>query len=425
MNAAGATWQPSGQRSRPALYPGAFAFLLGLFFLGLTDVQVIPVLLPAFESGFSVSIAAAGSLVTLYSLAAALSALVVGPLSDRFGRMRFIRAGAGLFALAALLGAMADRFWSLAAARMMAGAAGGIFSACIVALIADRFTFDRRGRAMGWVAGMYSLSAVVGVPAGAFVTGAFGWRAIFWCFGLLALLLTLILPRLAESQERAGASGTPAPWRFVRQQALQYLTFWKRPAPRRGLWLAIAVVSSTTSLITYLAAWLVDGFGYTMTEVGVVFLVTGGAMVLGSVAGGWLSDRLGKRFLLAGWSALLAPVLLAVVAIESRGAVLLYCLAGGLLLSLREAPYQAVITELVPTEQRGAYLAMRSTTAKMAIAASALVAGHLFEHLGFVAVAGFSALCSGAVFLIAAGRLRLPAEEPPDAGDPSETQTHS
>ncbi|MDQ7053862.1 MAG: MFS transporter [candidate division KSB1 bacterium] len=180
---------------------------MSLFFLGLTDVQVIPVLLPAFESGFSVSIAMAGSLVTLYSLAAALSALVVGPLSDRFGRMRFIRAGAGLFALAALLGAMADRFWGLAVARMMAGAAGGIFSTCIVALIADRFTFERRGRAMGWVAGMYSLAAVAGVPTGAFVASAFGWRVIFWGFGLLALLLSLILPRINDPQLYTGLAG--------------------------------------------------------------------------------------------------------------------------------------------------------------------------------------------------------------------------
>ena len=135
-------------------------------------------------------------------------------------------------------------------------------------------------------------------------------------------------------------------------------------------------------------------------------------MVVGSVIGGGLADRLGKRASLALWSGLLIPVLLGVPLIQSRTSVLLFCLAGGFLLSLREAPYQAMITELVPAEQRGAYLALRSTAAKLAIAVSAFVAGHVFEHLGFRMVAVLAAACSFAA-LVLAFLLRLPPEQQP------------
>ena len=404
-------FDPQSRQQQAGWRPGLFAWLLGLFFLGLTDVQVIPVLLPAFEKTFSVHIATAGSLVTLYAIAAAISALVIGPLSDRYGRMRFIRAAAAIFALAAILAAMAHTFSLMAVARLLAGLAGGVFSACIVALIADQFHFERRGRAMGWVAGMYSLSAVVGVPAGAFVSGTAGWPMIFWTMGLVSLVIALILPPLKDSA--ASVPSSPSlPRRFFQEQLAQYAGFWRRTGSRRGLWLAVAMVSATTSLITYLAAWLVDDFEYTMQEVGLVFLITGSAMVVGSVIGGGLADRLGKRASLALWSGLLIPVLLGVPLIQSRTSVLLFCLAGGFLLSLREAPYQAMITELVPAEQRGAYLALRSTAAKLAIAVSAFVAGHVFEHLGFRMVAVLAAACSFAA-LVLAFLLRLPPEQQP------------
>ena len=70
------------------------------------------------------------------------------------------------------------------------------------------------------------------------------------------------------------------------------------------------------------------------------------------------------------------------------------CISGGLVIAMREGPYQALITELIKAEERGAYIALKSTAAKTGIAISAVIGGVLFQKIGFFAVANFAAVCS-------------------------------
>ncbi len=399
------------------------ALLLLLLLLGLTDVQVVPVFLPLVAEEFQVGIVAAGGLVTLYSVSAAVWAMAIGPLSDRYGREPFLLAAGGIFALASYVTFAGRGFALLASARMLTGMAGGIFSTCILALVADLFPFSRRGRAMGWVAATYSISAVAGVPAGAFAAEAFGWRWIFLLFAVsgagLSAALWLVKQRSGAKAPSPSYSAGLDVSRILRREVQRYLSFWRRETTRRGLWLAVAVSATSASLLTYLSAWLIQTMQFRVGEVGQVFLVTGIAMVLGSLTGGWISDRIGKRSLFAWSSALLIPALLSVFGITQQWHVFAFCLVGGLLLSLREGPYQAIITGLVAANERGAYLAMRSTTAKLSIAASAAVAGWLFSRFGFRGVsllsAGFSSM---ALWIILTRKWAIAPEQKTAASSP-------
>lgn len=374
-------------------------FLLLILFLGLTDVQVLPGLLPALQQDFRIRISEVGNVVTVYSLSAGIWALVVGPLSDRLGRMVFIRLALTVFAAAVWLSAQTTEFRLLLVARGMAGFAGGVFSACIIALIADVVPFEKRGRAMGLVAATYSLSAVVGLSGGAFVAGSMGWRTIYWIFfaASLSLLTGSLLSRIDETHRFRSRSGkSPAmPWSAeIRRQMQDYLSFFRRPEPRYGLWTAMLVVAATSSLITYLGAWLAGDFGLSLVKIGWIFLITSLAMITGSLAGGWLSDHIGKKTLFLLCSMGLSALMPLVFLIRSDWHIVLFCMAGGLAISIREGPYQAIITELVTSQQRGAYLALRSTLAKLAIAVSVAIAGFLYQVQGFMAVALFAGFCS-------------------------------
>jgi predicted MFS family arabinose efflux permease len=384
---------------------GLFVLLLGILLLGLTDVQIIAPILSKLAQDFSVTTAVMGTAVSAYALVAAVWALLVGPLSDRKGRLIFLRAAAFIFAGAALLASFAARFEHYVAARMLAGLAGGTISACVISQIADLFEYSARGRAMGWLGAVYFIAPVMAVPLGAWMAAAWGWRSLYLVLALAGGVLgVLIRPALVTTERSAPASSAIE---ILAQQFKKYPRYFTNRNTLGGLLLAITVSATIAGLITYLGAWLSKTFGMSLNMIGAVFMATGGASVLGALTGGWLADKTGKRRVIIFGSFLLAFILANVNLVQNSTSVFLFCAAGGLAMALREGPFQALISQLAPASERGAYIALRNATSQLAIAATALFCGLLFEHIGFHGVAYFAAACS-----LAAGALAWWIKEP-------------
>ena len=79
---------PTDSTPRAGLVMG---ILFLIFFLGQSDNQMISPLLPLIAAELHIEVGAAGALMgPAYALAAATAALLIGPLSDKFGRRRFL-----------------------------------------------------------------------------------------------------------------------------------------------------------------------------------------------------------------------------------------------------------------------------------------------------------------------------------------------
>ncbi len=380
---------------------GLFILLLAIFLLGLADVQIIAPILPELAEDFSVSTAVMGTAVSAYAIAAAVWALVVGPLSDRIGRLIFLRAAALVFTGAATVAYFAVYFEHYVAARVLAGLAGGTISACVIAQVADLFDYSARGRAMGWLGAIYFIAAVIAVPLGAWITSIWGWRALYLLLGVLALVLVALirpalLPKVRSNtqQNHPGALSAQPATKTLWQQAQNYSRYLARRTTRYGLLLAVMVSATVAGMVTFLGAWLTSVFGMSVATIGLVFMVTGGTSVVGAFGGGWLADHLGKRRMIALSSIILAAILFFVSAVQNHTGVFFFCAIGGLAMALREGPFQALISELAPASERGAYIALRNATSQLAIAAAVAICGFLFERFGFHAVAYFAAGCS-------------------------------
>ncbi|MFQ5792853.1 MAG: MFS transporter, partial [Acidobacteriota bacterium] len=318
----------------------AFASLMGLLLLGLVDNQILSPILPEIALSFGVTVGLIGVTVSGYALAAAMAALVVGPLSDRTGRRRPFLLGAGSgFALASLSVYVSPSFAVFAVARGLAGAAAGIISALVVTSIADVVPYDRRGRAMGWVASAYFAAPILGVPVASWVAEQLGWRALYIAFAVAAALLVLALRTLGT--EAAGWQGQAEGQERPRPS---YLRFLQHRSTAAAVLSAFFVSGGVTGFIIYLGAYLRQQFGLSVTSVGLVFLLSGSASMLGALGAGSVSDRVGKRTVaLAGTLALAGFVL---VFPSLSGGVLPYvCLAAiGLAAASRVAPLQSLVT---------------------------------------------------------------------------------
>ncbi len=394
----------------PGASRGVIIALLLLLFLGLLDVQIISPILPKLAASFHTTIAAMGIAVTVYAVAASACALVIGPLTDHFGRLPFLRWAALIFAVAAAAAWLAPAFPFYLGARLLAGIAGGAISAGVIAQMADFFPYESRGRAMGWIGAMYFAAAVAGVPAAALLAGNLGWRALYLVLAAAAGCLAFGLFALrAARTDRLMSAGMNAQWPIhwrlaplVSGQIKAYSHYWRAARTRQGLLLALAVSATASLLLTYLGVWLTDRFGMSTSAIGVVFLVTGLASTITALTGGWWADRFGKRRVIVLSSALLALILPALAYVATPLQLYLACAAGGIFLAVREGPFQALSTELVPVQQRGAYLALRNFTSQLTIAASAAAGGLLYQTVGFSAICFVAAGCSVLALIVAA-----------------------
>src|ERR1044071_443795 len=117
------------QSSAPARAGIVIAILFLIFFLGSSDNQVISPLLPLIAREFGLKEGEVGQMIgPAYALAAATAALLIGPISDRFGRRRFLLYASILFGASLVAVAAIGNVRLLAAVRLFTGLAAGTFS---------------------------------------------------------------------------------------------------------------------------------------------------------------------------------------------------------------------------------------------------------------------------------------------------------
>ncbi len=363
--------------------------LFTLLALGNVDSQVMAPLLPEIARGLGTEESWVGRAVSGYAVAAAVAALVAGPFSDRLGRRRFLAGASALLGLGSAFSAATTSFAGFALARVATGAGAGMISALSVAAIADVVPYERRGRSMGWVATAYTAAPIFGVPVATWIAEAFGWRVNYALFAGGGLLLGLAVEGWLPER-------TPSPLAAVRRR--RYRSFFASRATALGALSAFFITGGVTGFLLFLGAYLQSDLGLSLGEVGMVFLWSGIASLAGAFGAGRLSDRIGKKKVaLAGCLSLAVFVL---VAPRLEGP-LLYAILGlvGVSVAARLAPLQSIVTELVPPESRGSYVALRNTLSQTGNAVAAIGAAALYDR-GFDSVCAMAAAFSLAAFLL-------------------------
>lgn len=164
-------------------------FVMGNVALGL-DAYVIAGLLPAISMSLGSREATVGLGVAAFTGAYAL----VGPvLAGNAGRhpSRSLAIGLTIFTVANIATALSPTVWVFLGARLVAGAAAGVYSPLSSAVAAALVGAEQRGRALSLVLAGLAAGTVFGVPVGLMLAGRWGWRAaiaLIVVTGVLALV---------------------------------------------------------------------------------------------------------------------------------------------------------------------------------------------------------------------------------------------
>jgi predicted MFS family arabinose efflux permease len=258
---------------------------LGTFATG-TESFMIAALLPGLADDLSVTLIAAGQLITVFALTYAISSPVLSALTAGVGRRNLLLVSMTAFALANFFASTATDFWQLLAARILLAAAAGLYVPSASALAGAIVAPERRGTALAIVNGGTSIAVALGVPIGAMVGHTLGWRMTFVGVGIMA---SIALAGLLFGFPRGIDSGLSVP--SIRDRVAVV-----RQAPLLAGFLVTTLwATGAYTVYTYLTSYLTTVTGIDGADVGVIFFVWGASAVIGLFLGGTLSDRFGSR----------------------------------------------------------------------------------------------------------------------------------
>lgn len=281
--------------------------LLALAFLGLVEgieKRVLPAVLSLVQDDLGFSDFQAGLLDTAIIVAALLVAVPAGLLADRVDRRRLI---AGTFVvwsgLVAITG-MVKGYGQLLGIRALLGAGDAVNDPAAQSLLADFYPPEKRGRVYGVHRVTPVVGAALGLGLGAALGSLFGWRVAVVALAAPGLLAAFFVFRLREPRR-----GESEPVPTVAHEQLPTLAALRTVLAIPSLRALVLATALTTGSLSAVAFWGVVYFqraaGLSLAQAGALagIPVLFGALA-GSLAGGWLVDRLRRR--IAGAALLVA-----------------------------------------------------------------------------------------------------------------------
>ena len=276
------------KRSANPLTP-IYWMALGTFAIGTEGFMIAP-LLPRLAGDLSVSVAAAGQLVTIFALTYALSSPILTALTGALDRRRLLVLSMIAFALANVFAFVAKDYWALMAARVLLAVAAGLYVPNANALAGALVKPERRGAALAIVSGGTTIAVALGVPLGSIIGARFGWRAMFAGVGVLALIATLgLLAGLARDVgSKLPATGLSERLGVIRQ-----------PGVLRTLLVTTIWATGAYTVYTYIASLLYATAGIEGSHLSAVLFVWGLSAAAGIFIGGTLTDKRGPEPVIA------------------------------------------------------------------------------------------------------------------------------
>ncbi|MCG7623384.1 multidrug effflux MFS transporter [Epibacterium sp. Ofav1-8] len=137
--------------------------------------------LPGIAAAFDADYALANLAVAGYLAVSAVLQILMGPLSDRYGRRPVMLVCCGLFVVASAGCALASNIWVFLGFRLLQGA---IISGQVVsrAVIRDMYAPSAAASKLGYMGMIMALAPMLGPMIGGALDMAFGWRAGFWLY---------------------------------------------------------------------------------------------------------------------------------------------------------------------------------------------------------------------------------------------------
>ena len=356
------------------------SILILLCAIGVIGVNslLLSLLVTAVGNDLGVSAAQVMQAASAYGLGVAAAALVLAPQGDRIGAGRVLRASLIILALGLAASAAAPSVLGLIAAQALCGLAAGAALPSIYTLAVTIALPGRESQTLGAVLTGWTVSLVLGVSIGAWITDLLGWRAVYWGLSVSAALLWLTSAKLRDLGSTAARATSP-------------LTALKVPGITRGLLATALLMLGFYITYFFIGAHVTIDLGLSTTQAGLVPLFYGIGFGL-AVFADPLLDRIGLARVTAPAFVAITLVYGSMIALsDTFYGLLAVAVAWGITQHFGLNLVVARLTALDPS-QRGAIMGLFSTVTYLCIFAVPTLGGIVYAAWGLAGCLAVSVL---------------------------------
>ncbi|MFB9327084.1 MFS transporter [Paenibacillus aurantiacus] len=344
-------------------------YLLALvsFLIG-TSEYVLSGILDRVAGALDVSLAAAGQLITIFSLVYGLFTPILMAMTARMDRKKLILYSVGLFVISNIFAFVLPGYgWFMGARILMAVGAGTVVVTAlnIAAKIAPE---GRQASSIATVVMGFTASLIISVPLGRVIANVYGWKTVFAAVAMLGIVAIVILA-LTLPEVKGDA---PIPLR-------KQLSLLKKPKVALGLSVTFFWVGGYSIAYTYLSPFLLQVSGLPERYLSGTLLVFGIASLIGSKLGGYSTDRWGVyRTLLGGMAIHILMLVLLSLVTDSPAGVIAILLVWSFSAWSTGPTQQYHLTTIEP-EATGVMLGLNQSMMQLSMAAGAGLGGAAIE----------------------------------------------
>src|SRR6201995_5905554 len=378
------------------------ASCFGGWSLDALDVQIYSFVIPTLLATWNISRGEAGMLGTIPLVVSSFGGWFAGELSDRYGRVRVLQITVLWYAVFTFLCGFAQNFEQLFAARALQGLGFGAEWSAGAVLMGEIIRDKYRGRAVGFVQSGWGVgwgaAALMYTLLYAVLPDATAWRVMFWIGFSPGLLVLWIRRRMSEpeifnTRRSSGAS-----------DLTQAFTVLRPPYLMTTLKVALMVTGAQGGSYA-LSVWLPT---YLKTERHLSSLNTGSYLLIhilgafiGFLVGAYLADRIGRKrtFIVSAVGSMIC-VAIYLAAPISDGLMLVLGAPLGFILYMMFSAMGPFMTELYPTDVRGAGQGFCYNSGRAIGALFPSLVGFLTDRLGLgLAILMFAMIGYGIMLL--------------------------
>jgi MFS family permease len=302
---------------RPSTRPPASAsyrwWVVGMLwlvcFFNYADRQAMAAVFPVLKAEFGFTSVELGAIGSAFMWVYAGGALVAGWICDRARRRDVILGGCLLWSLVTAMTGWCGTLWQFITVRAVEGLAETFYFPASMSLLSDYHGPRTRSRALAFHQSSVYIGTIGGSWLGAWLAVAWDWRAGFWIFGGLGVVLAVILSRFLREPQRGagssavaagaaapGAGGTQPPDETQLPFAEAVRLILRTPVAPLLMLAFLCANFVATIFLTWTPTFLVEKFQMPLADAGLY----GSASIcvasaIGAPLAGWLADLLAAR----------------------------------------------------------------------------------------------------------------------------------
>ncbi|RTQ96098.1 MFS transporter [Lysinibacillus telephonicus] len=350
-------------------------------FLVGTSEYIISGILDTIADSLEITLAAAGQLITIFSLVYAIFTPILMGITSSIDRRKLMIFSLGLFVIGNILAFILPGYGLFVVARIVMALGAGMVVVTALTIAAKIAPEGKQGSAIATVVMGFTASLIIGVPLGRIISSLLGWKVIFGGIALLGILAMIIIrasiPLIKGDK----------PVRLVKQLALL-----KKRRVTIGLAITFFWLGGYSIAYTYLSPYLLNVSGIEEKLLSGVLLIFGIASLFGSKFGGFSTDRWGVQKTLLGGMSLHVIMLILLSLVTNSYISVLIILVLWSFAAWSSGPTQQYNLATIEPESSGILLGLNQSVMQLAMAAGAGIGGIFVEKVSLSSVTWIGAL---------------------------------